>query len=250
MNDTVYKVLVIDDENDIRRELVNALNESMEFEVIGEADSVSEAYNLIVNIESDLMFLDIKLKEGDAFQLLYKLKRDKINIPSVVLNTGYHEFEYAQKSLNEFKDEVLMILKKPFWENWAEKEHLILQKLSDNKNSPVFSNDKKIIRFKMGHTSFRIQTSDLIIIRTHPDYKGKGVLEVLTNESSYKVYENIKDIIEHLPMDFIQINRNTIINIIYVVSYNHVDKIAKLKFLPNEDFVVTKSHQEEFVSRL
>jgi two-component system LytT family response regulator len=249
-SDEKYRVIVIDDEKDIRKELINALNESIEFEVVGEADSVSSAYQVIAKTEADLIFLDIKLKEGDAFQLLHKLRRAEITIPFVVLNTGYQEFEYAQRSLNEFRDEVLMILKKPFWENWHQKEQEILLKLSNIDRSPVEISDKKIIRFKVGHTSFRLQTADLIVIRTHPEGKGKGLLQVLTQESSYKVYENIKDIIRHLPADFMQINRNTIVNLNYVVSYNHVEKLAKLKHLPQEDFIVTKKHQKEFESYL
>jgi len=68
------------------------------------------------------LFLDIKIKGGDAFQLLRTLKRKNVDIPPVIVNTGFAEFEYVQKAHNEFGDYVIMILKKPFWEDWAEKE--------------------------------------------------------------------------------------------------------------------------------
>ena len=243
----MYSVIVVEDENDVRKELVLALEESLEFIVVGEASSVSEAYSILKNEKVDMMFLDIKLREGDAFQLLHKLKRDNMPIPHVVLNTGYQEFEYAQRTLNEFSNEVLLILKKPFWENWSEKENEILEKLQSKKSLIYHANsDDQVMRFRLGNTSFRIQISDLILIRTHPDGKGKGMLEVVTQESRYRVYEKIKDIIEILPTEFVQINRNTIINMNYVVSYNHVDKIAKVKFLPEDEFTVTKTHQTLF----
>ena len=74
------KTLVVEDETAIRQELVNALNEIVDIEVIGEADSVEEAYNLVKSVPADLMFLDIKLIGGTAFDLLAQLKKEGIRI--------------------------------------------------------------------------------------------------------------------------------------------------------------------------
>ncbi|MBK8880784.1 MAG: response regulator [Haliscomenobacter sp.] len=91
-----WQTLVVEDEADVRQELIDALNESPEFVVTGSADSLSEGVNLVQRQPSDVLFLDIKLIGGTAFDLLNHLKASGTPIPPVVINTGF-------RSLNTHK---------------------------------------------------------------------------------------------------------------------------------------------------
>src|SRR5690606_6444464 len=126
------KALVIEDESAIRLGLINALDESPEIEVSGSAETLEEAYELISKSDAQLVFLDINLIGGNAFQLMNQLKRGNIRIPPVVICTGFSEFEYAQRIHNEFNQEVIYILNKPFYGSWKEHQENILDAVHSN----------------------------------------------------------------------------------------------------------------------
>jgi len=63
------KIIIIDDEKDIRNVLVESINESEDMYVIKEADSVISGYETIVENNADAVFLDVKLK-GDQDEKL------------------------------------------------------------------------------------------------------------------------------------------------------------------------------------
>jgi len=65
------RAVVIDDEASNRRliiKLVSKLNYA--FEIVGEANNVSSAFELIKNSKPELVFLDIKMPGGTGFILL------------------------------------------------------------------------------------------------------------------------------------------------------------------------------------
>ena len=104
----------MDDEEDIRKTLIAKLTGGNSWDVQGEAETVPEAIELIKNVNPNAIFLDIKLREGDAFTVLSNLRGFLKKQPYIILNTGYAEFEIAQKVVNEFSDYEIMLIKKPF----------------------------------------------------------------------------------------------------------------------------------------
>ena len=84
----LLRALVVEDEDDVRQALIEALNESTRFQVVAEAAGVDSACEAFRSTPVDVLFLDIKLAGGDAFQLLRRLKREGHVLPPVVINTG------------------------------------------------------------------------------------------------------------------------------------------------------------------
>ena len=70
-------------------------------EVIGEADRIKTAASLIIDQNPDVIFLDIRLPDGNAFDLLNQLSNDKENDNllgrTAIIFTTAHE-EYAVKA--------------------------------------------------------------------------------------------------------------------------------------------------------
>lgn len=65
------RAIVVDDEKNVREALLKSLKIFCpEVEVVGEAESVEEASNLIRTVEFELAFLDIQLKDGTSLELL------------------------------------------------------------------------------------------------------------------------------------------------------------------------------------
>ncbi|MDI6793252.1 MAG: response regulator [bacterium] len=82
---TTKKILVVEDEEDIRKLLENVL-QAKGFEVIGAGDGI-EAVNMTYHEEPDLIILDIRLPEMDGYQVCRLLKTDEKyqHIPIIML---------------------------------------------------------------------------------------------------------------------------------------------------------------------
>lgn len=95
----MYKVIIVDDENPIRKGLITYVNwAEMGFSVAGEASNGNDAIELIRELKPHVVLTDIKMPRCTGIELMEKIKKDNIDIKIVVLS-GYDEFEYAKAAL-------------------------------------------------------------------------------------------------------------------------------------------------------
>ena len=225
------RALVVEDEAPIRRELVAALNETLEFEVAGEADSLEDGFDLVKNTPAEVLFLDIKLIGGTAFQLLTQIKREGIPIPPVVINTGFREFEYAQKLHNEFGGEVISILRKPFYEDWEKHQEKIIEAVYLRQQQERLASSqpfaKKLLSIQDGRHSFMVNTADVVMVKT--GQKGLGKTEVVLEKQSMQSGLSLSQLLAKLPPNFLQVNRYEAINISWMSVLDHTDREVKLR---------------------
>ena len=226
-----YKAIVIDDEPMPREALKDMILDCPDLEWAGEADDVETALMLVEKYAPDAIFLDIKLRGNDAFDLLRKLK-NRGKVPAIILNTGHNDLEYGQKAVNLYKDEVVMILKKPFWEKWEEKEAQIIYKIKDYWNrtgSIVVKNSK--IKIKIDGTTYLIGTDEIFLIESDSGIKskGKGKINIYTPEKIFNIWNTLSKFTKQLDSTFIQVSRSAFVNTKYIKSFNSPDQILRLK---------------------
>lgn len=242
-----YKALVIEDENDIRRELVAELNESGEIEVVGEANSVSSAYRLITGTPADVIFLDIKLIEGSSLDLIYQLKQNQVPCPPLVITTGYRDFEDAKRIHNELKDEVLAIMNKPFWKQWAMHKIKIFASLDKRRQlipGPVLQETAIIL--PDGKQLIHIFPSEIVSVKTGEKRHGKTIIFLSSTSLDCKL--TLAQIIEKLPDYFIQISRYECINSKQITMYKQLDRELIMK--PGYKTTVGETYHSDFIKFL
>lgn len=84
------QALIVDDEHDGRTGLFNMLSKYCpEVEIVEMAESVNDAYTKITRLNPQLVFLDIKMDDGTAFDLLKKFPSIWFRI---VFVTAYDEY--------------------------------------------------------------------------------------------------------------------------------------------------------------
>jgi two-component system, LytTR family, response regulator len=71
----LLRILIVDDERLARQALRRLLANHPEVEIVGEAESVADALQVIEQTEPQLVFLDIELGSGDGFDVLAALER-------------------------------------------------------------------------------------------------------------------------------------------------------------------------------
>ncbi len=223
-----YRALVIEDENDIRRELIAELNESGEIEVVGEANSVSSAYQLITRTPADVIFLDIKLIEGSSIDLILQLKQSQVSFPPVVITTGYRDFEDAQRIHNELKDEVLAIMNKPFWKQWAMHKIKIFASLEKRRQKLlVQSHQESAIMLPDGRQMIQIFPSEIVSVKTGEKRHGKTFISLA--DTSFECTLSLAQLIAKLPLYFLQISRYECINSKQISIYKQSDRELTMK---------------------
>jgi DNA-binding LytR/AlgR family response regulator len=227
-----WRTLVVEDEASVRQELIDALNESPEFEVAGWAASLHEGVELVGREPAEVLFLDIKLIGGDAFQLLSHLKAAKTPIPPVVINTGFREFGYAQKLHNDFGKEVIFILKKPFWEDWEKHRDRIVEAIYAHKQAERLAgaqyHPQRLLSIPSGaHQSHLVNLDDIIKVITGA--KGKGNIEIIFQHHTLVCNISLAQLLVKLPPEFIQINRFEAINIQWITLVNQAERQVHLR---------------------
>lgn len=87
---TMISALIIEDEKNARIALKSDLKSVCpEVEVVGEVEGVGSGLEAIVELKPELVFLDIQLQDGSAFDILNAL--DEIDF-KIIFTTAYSEF--------------------------------------------------------------------------------------------------------------------------------------------------------------
>lgn len=93
----MYKVLVVEDEEIIRRGLIRSVDwASYNLEIVGEANNGKEALSMISKTFPDIIILDINMPILDGIELLNRLPSHTY---SIIILSGHSEFEYAQQAI-------------------------------------------------------------------------------------------------------------------------------------------------------
>ena len=108
----LMRVLIVDDEKDIRRVLNRTLNKYFPQLLISEAQDGFEAGKQIVDLKPDLVILDLKLPGVDGFKICANIKGDeRLKHTKILAMTGENSIENKQRILRQGAD---AYLPKPF----------------------------------------------------------------------------------------------------------------------------------------
>jgi two-component system, LytTR family, response regulator len=100
----MLKAIIVDDERLARKELRSLLEKFDDIDILDEAGNADEAYEKIMALKPDMIFLDIQMPEKTGFDLLEMLPV----VPKVVFTTAYDEY-----ALKAFEINALDYLLKP-----------------------------------------------------------------------------------------------------------------------------------------
>jgi DNA-binding NarL/FixJ family response regulator len=97
------KIFIADDSAIVRERLVTMLTELNGVEIVGQAETVSEAIAAIDNLKPDVVILDIRMPGGSGLDVLQHIKQTQ-PAPRVIVLTNYPYPAYRQKCLQAGAD--------------------------------------------------------------------------------------------------------------------------------------------------
>lgn len=106
----MYKLFIADDESTIREGIKCLLDWNiLGYEIAGEAANGRQAYQMILDINPDLVLLDIRMPGLSGLEVIESLRADGFH-GKVIILSGYSDFSYAQQAISHG---VLHYLTKP-----------------------------------------------------------------------------------------------------------------------------------------
>jgi two-component system, NarL family, invasion response regulator UvrY len=100
MNHNHLKILLVDDHALVRSGIRLLLSDEPDIGRVGEADTATQALQLIRAEEWDVIIMDINMPGQNALSILHLIKHEKPELPVLIL-TMYSERQYALRALKE-----------------------------------------------------------------------------------------------------------------------------------------------------
>ena len=107
-----YTIVLVDDEEEVRKRIISKIPTDMGFEIIGQASNGYDAIDLIERLKPDVVITDIRMPFVDGIQLanIIRTEHPKTKIAFI---SGYDEFAYAKEAIEL---DVVSYLSKPITE--------------------------------------------------------------------------------------------------------------------------------------
>ena len=147
------RAVIVDDEQPARRQMLDRLAAHPGIVIVGEADRVKSAADLIRKAKPDVIFLDVQMPDGTGFALL-PLIDDVDPPPAVVFVTAYDKY-----ALKAFGANALDYLTKPVK---ASRLALTIDRLQ---RSPLHNNAAPPEAAAQGATAGPLELRDLVLLR-------------------------------------------------------------------------------------
>ena len=200
-----FTAILVDDERLARKELRSMLAEHEIINVVGEAETVAQAAELVHAKNPDVLFLDIQLPGETGFDLLEKITP----ACKIIFVTAFDAY-----AIRAFEVNALDYLLKPI--NPARLAQAI-ERLTTHEPAPAPTvraleyEDRLFI--EVDERSRLLKVSDIIVISAMGDYS-----QILSCDGQKSlVLKSLKDWEERLPAKhFTRIHRSTIVNLEYV----------------------------------
>jgi two-component system, LytTR family, response regulator len=250
------KALIVDDEALARKRISLLLNSVDEISIVEECSNGKSAILKINELQPDLVFLDINMKDMNGFEVLQNLDTPKK--PIVVFVTAYDcyalkafDYEAFDFLLKPYRDErfyktidKLLKLSQPEIDEKFEKRMQdffklnVLQKEEENSNR---------LAVKQGHRTLLLNTAEIKYICASGYYA-----EIFVEDKKYVLRESLKNLVKSLNRKyFFRIHRSAIVNINYIKEIVHSDySEVDVRMNDNKLIRVSKSHRKELLQQL
>lgn len=216
----MIKTIIIDDEIANRTVLDSFLTKYCpKIEVVGFAENADIAYQLILDEQPDLIFLDIKMPNKSGFDLLKMF--DEINF-NIIFLTAYDEYAIKAFEFNAIDYILKPIDSQKLIKSVAKVEKVIQLKINSNIIHFIKSIDEKNELFKSIalHKKDKVQIIDIDQISHIKAIRNYSEVTTIQEEKliSTKTLLEYEQLLSN-NTNFLRINKSVIINIRFVQEY-------------------------------
>ncbi|MGV3766061.1 MAG: LytR/AlgR family response regulator transcription factor [Chitinophagaceae bacterium] len=233
----MIKILIIEDEIPARKKLKRFIEElATPTEILKELDTVQSAVDFLNTCQPDLIFSDIELLDGNAFEIY---SRVSIACP-IIFTTAYDQFW-----MNAFEGNGIAYLLKPFSKERFQKawNKFLMLKNSASEEQDAIANLSQLIRQNFSEKSYKkrfainthqgiyfLETENILFFEANEGvvfaYDHQGKKHLLTEPTLRQIEEQLN------PIYFFRTNRSELVHKTYIERierYNKNTLAIKLK---------------------
>jgi len=241
----MIKAVIIEDEFNALNTLDKLIKYTQkDIEVVAKIDNVTDAISFLKEEAPDLVFLDIELIGGNAFQILEALESISFKI---IFTTAYDEF-----AIKAIKFDTIDYLLKPI--DSEELSECIDRFRVGYKKEQVYKNalDKvseinkkeidKTLLIKTADAQYFLQTKDIVRCQSDGAYTiFYTVDKKIMSARNLKYYENILS--EHT---FVRIHQSHLVNIKYIRTINSNNTV----YLTNDEVIPVATRKKSYLKQI
>jgi two-component system LytT family response regulator len=238
------KSVIVEDELAAREVLKNYLSKYCpQVEVVGEAQNIKEAVPMLHELQPQLVFLDVEMPFGNAFDVLEACKDVQFE---TIFVTAFSE--YSLKALNQ--SAAYYLLKPISIEELIVAVNKVHQQILNNeifnRNKIILENFRETKPEKQQVILPTLEGFDVVKMEDIIRLRGNGNFTdlYLNNGSKKMVCRFLKHFSEILPLPFLRVHKSHIINMNFVKSYN---KGGYITLCDDSEIEVSSTYKEEFV---
>ena len=242
----MIRSLIVDDEIDGRQSMRNLLEKyCQQVDIIDDATGVEDAYLKIAELKPQLVFLDIRMDDGTAFDLLRRFTEIPFHI---IFATAYDEYaleairysaiDYLLKPVQPklLIEAVEKIAKQTRLDKVEEQVNLLLQEKNKREKIALPTSDGLLF----------IKIVDIIRCESDNSY----TMFYLTNKRRFLVTRTMKEFVELLPSSlFFRIHKSHLVNLNQIKQY--INRDGGSVVMENGDNVpIARNRKEGFLKNL
>ncbi|MFV0566188.1 MAG: LytR/AlgR family response regulator transcription factor [Flavobacteriaceae bacterium] len=238
------KAIIVEDKAYIRKGLINLLSSiSANIEVIGECESVNQAVVVTKTCKPELVFLDINLTDGNAFDFLEQT--ENLDFKTIFI-TAYEEYalralkigavDYILKpvDIEELKIAIKKVTQLPS----------DIQKKQIKTVKQVFNNDSDVLILSLQEAFHVIDLKELMYCESDKGY----TTFYLSNGKKHLASKPLKEFEPQLTQHaFIRPHQSFMVNLNFIEKY---DKSGVIYLKNNTKIPVSTRKKENFVAQL
>lgn len=198
-----FSCLIVDDEPIARTILKSYLEQLPMLHLAGECRNVSEAYQMLCEVQIDVIFLDIQMPDVTGTAFLRSLRE----MPAVVFTTAYPEYAVEGFELNA----VDYLLKPITFERFSQAVEKLRRRLGATSDMNTATDPTAdYIFIKQNRKLIRVNFDEIVFIQAERDFCSV----FLTDGKRLIVGMHLKLIMDTLPSKmFIRIHRSFVVNL-------------------------------------
>jgi two-component system, LytTR family, response regulator len=240
------KSVIVEDEKAAREALKNYLNKYCpQIEVIGEAQNSKEAALILHELKPQLVFLDVEMPFGNAFDVLEACK--ELNFETIFV-TAFSE--YSLRALNQ--SAAYYLLKPISIEDLIQAVNKVQQQIIKqeifNRNEIIVQNYREPKSEKQQVILPTLEGFEVVRMEEIVRLRGNGNFTDihLLDGNKKMVCRLLKHFSEMLPFPFVRVHKSHIININHVKTY-HKGNGGYVNMYDKSEVEISPNYKEEFL---
>jgi DNA-binding LytR/AlgR family response regulator len=220
------RAIIVDDEEDAHDLLTFLLNKIEDIQIVGQANNVDTAIQLILEHKPEIIFLDIEMPGKSGFDLIHELDHFDHN-PTIIFTTAYNE--YAIEAIRHAAFDYLL---KPIGRLELGKA---IERYKHRRNSLNFQDQSSMLIKQLYPRQLRYRTiNGFVVIRPEEVIycmaDGNYTMIFMQGDNRVMVTAYLSTVFNQLPKeDFFRISRSIVINLNLLHRVNRKTKQCELK---------------------